>query len=164
MADVPLDIFLTELSRLLAQLGVTFFGVYLAFWMDKRNERNKDEQKRQNLLKDLQFELETIIDNLGKGNLHFPDLWDSAISSGQIRLLESEQVRKLSSVYHDVKGAEYEAKWVRQAKEDHDTADTRLKQKLYNRWHKYSYIQIDREKKSLEKIRELLQEKWWNKA
>ena len=155
---------LTELVKLLPQLAVTFFGVFLAFMLDRYIERRKKSQDRSNLLKDLCDELDGIKEKLtGEGHLHFPDIWDSAISSGQIRLLESDQVRKLASVYRDVRRIEYEAMRVRDLAEEYRLAKTKgqVESDLAYLWSRYSATQKDREKKLLEKIKELLKEKWW---
>lgn len=153
---------LEELLRLLPQLFVTFFGVFLAFMLDRGIEWYKKRRSKNDLLKDLHTELEESRDKAtGDANLHFPDIWKSAISSGQIRLLDSEQVRKLAKVYREIQAVEYEAKWVRQAKEDLLTGDNRLKSRLENRWKYYSQHQKTREKVLRKEIVELLKEKWW---
>jgi hypothetical protein len=150
---------------LLPQLLVTFFGVFLAFMFDRGVDWFKNRQKKRSLRHDLHNELKVIRDKLtGKGNLHFPDIWDSAISSGQIRLLESEQVRKLTSVYRDVKGIEYEAKRVRDMAEEVRiaTAKGKLSDDMAFLWSRYTSIQNDREGKLSKKIDKLLKEKWWD--
>jgi hypothetical protein len=155
---------LNELYKYLPQLAVTFAGVYIAFWMDKRKEAIKKEKDKQDLLADLKSELEEIHSRLtGKGQLLFPDIWQSAISSGQIRLLESEQVRKLSKVYREVQVIEDDAKWFRQAKEDMDTAITRSAEEMSEivlRWTKLSKFQVRKEKELRKEIEGLLEEDW----
>ena len=47
-----------------------------------------------------------------------PDIWDSAIASGKLYLLDPEQQTKLTNVYRIIKGTDYEAVRVRDAKED----------------------------------------------
>jgi hypothetical protein len=156
--------FWVGLIGLLPQLLVTFSGVFLAFMFDRGVDWYRNRQKKRSLRHDLHNELKVIRDKLtGKGNLHFPDIWDSAISSGQIRLLESEQVRKLTSVYRDVKGIEYEAKRVRDLAEEVRIATAKgvLTSDMAFLWNRYTSIQKDRETKLREKINELLEEKWW---
>jgi len=115
-----LENLLEDIVRLLPQLVVTFVGVFLAFILDRVIDWRKRRQDKKALLRDLRNELKVIGSRLnGKGYLHFPDIWDSAITSGQIRLLSSEQVIKLASVYRDVKGIEYEAKRVRDLAEEY---------------------------------------------
>ena len=85
-------------------------GVFLALNLDDFFKERTKEKERKRLLADLKSELEEISQKLtGRGNLLNPYIWDSAISSGQIRLLDSEQVRELSSIYRDIKSNEYEA-------------------------------------------------------
>lgn len=153
---------LKEFLELLPQLLVTFFGVFLAFMLDRGIEWAKNRRAKNDLLRDLHTELEESRDKAsGQANLHFPDIWKSAISSGQIRLLDSEQVRKLAKVYRGIQAAEYEAKWVRQAKEDLLTGEGHLKTRLERRWKFYSEGQVNRERILRQEIVEVLKEKWW---
>lgn len=73
-------------------------------------------------------------------------------------------MRKLASVYRDVKGAEYEAKRVRDTAEEYRLAKAkgRVPHDLEYLVSDYSSFQRGREKQLLEKIRELFKEKWWN--
>lgn len=134
------------------------------FLKDEILEQKK--QDRKDLLQDLFNELGVIKSNLtGKGKLHFPDIWESAISSGQIRLLESEHVRKLASIYHDVKGMEYEAIRCRDLAEEIRLAKAKGQDKhlddLTLLWSRFSAILRDREKRLLIKIDEILKEEMW---
>jgi len=153
---------LAELLKWVPQLIVTFLGVFLAFTLDRLIDWHKRKQNKSDLLRDLHDELEESRDKLtGKANLHFPDIWKSAISSGQIRLLTSEQVRKLARVYRGIQATEYDAKWVKQAREDYLTCDYSVRAKLEERWIQYSDLQRKRENELRERIKELLKEKWW---
>lgn len=158
--------FLEELFRLLPQLGVTFLGVFLAFSLDRAIDWYKRREDRKHLLRDLRNELMEIKGKLtGEGNLHFPDIWDSAVSSGQIRLLRSDQVMKLSSNYRDVKGIEYEAKRLRDLAEEYRLAQAKgqIPQDVGYLWGRYSTVQKSREAELLRRIEELLKEKWWGR-
>ena len=148
----------------LTEFSATMLGVLFAFNLNRHLESRKQEQVKNDLLCDICDELKESRDKLnGNSNLHFPDIWKSAISSGQVRLLSSEQVRKISSVYEQIQAIEYEAKWVKQTKEDFETCEPNLSNKLAMRHGKLAAIQIDHEKKLRIKIEELLKEKWWNK-
>ncbi|MDH5780895.1 MAG: hypothetical protein OEZ29_09920, partial [Candidatus Bathyarchaeota archaeon] len=83
-----------------------------------QNEYRKKEKL--SVLRTLRIEEieETRQKLVGMGYLLYPDIWDSAISSGQIRLLNSEQVTILAEVYRFIKGTAYEAKRVRDFVED----------------------------------------------
>ena len=149
--------------QFLAEFTAGFLGILIGFSIERYRESGKKNQDRKDLLRDLHDELEEIKGKLtGKAFMLYPDIWDSAISSGQIRLLNSEQVTKLAKVYRQIKGTEYEAQWVRRAGEDHRSCDTPLRDKLWRRWNTLSNIQRDREKKLRAEIDELLEEKWWN--
>ncbi len=154
------DLILSEILKLIP----VFVGVFLAFLLDRIIDWYRDRQRRKGLLRDLQSELEGIRDKLtGEGHLHFPDIWESAISSGQIRLLNSTQIRRLASVYREVKGLEYEATRVRDLAEKVRLSTTikRTSNGLKFMWSHYSAVQNANEKKLLEKINELLREEWW---
>jgi hypothetical protein len=152
-----------ELAKLLPQLIVTFLGVFFAFMLDRAIDWRKKNQDKKHLVLDLRNELERIKDELtGKGNLHFPDIWDSAISSGQIRLLQSELVLRLESIYRDVKGIEYEAKRVRDLAEVYrlTKAKGQVSGDLEYMWGRYTASLKSGEDDLRKKIEALLQEKW----
>lgn len=165
------------ISGLLSSLGyfidfVTKFlagvlGVLIGFLLGMSLDLMKTGQDRKRLLIDLRSELVRIKGELtGRGILLYPEVWDSAVSSGQIRLLESEQIAKLSGVYRFVKGTEYEAIRVRDSAEDYRKQEGNLNITAVNlrkRWADYSAIAISREKELSTKIEELLKEKWWDK-
>ena len=90
---------------------------------------------------DLRDELEDIRGKLPqKGNFLdiSPDIWESGIYSGQIRLLSSEQVNKLAKIYKLVKLVDYISK--------------RAVRTTY---------QISLEEEITTLIDTILQEKWW---
>jgi hypothetical protein len=68
------------------------------------------------MLRNLACELNRMKDNLtGDAYRLYPDIWDSAIASGKLYLLEPEQQTKLTNVYRIIKGTDYEAVRVRDA-------------------------------------------------
>ena len=155
--------FFAELLKLSPQLLVTFLGVFLAFSLDRAIDSYNRRQNRKDLLRDLRDELEEIKRKLrGKGNLHFPDIWKSAISSGQIRLLNSEQVTKLARVYRNIQGAEYEARRFRDIAEKYRAGGRSDKERLEEPLVKFSVVHKRRERKLRGKIEELLKENWWS--
>lgn len=155
--------FWVELAKLFPQLAVTFLGVFLAFSLDRAIDWGKRKQDRRDLLHDLREELEESKKKLtSQGILLYPDIWESAISSGQIRLLNSEQVTKLARVYRFIKGTDYEATRVRDVGEDYE--GKRLREDsiaLSERWRELSTILKQREAKLRNMIEEILKEKWW---
>ena len=152
-----------ELPKYLPQLGVTFLGVFLAFMLDRAIDWHKRKQTIKDLLRDLRDELEETKEKLhGKGLLLYPDVWDSAVSSGQIRLLNSDQVTKLARVYRYLKGTEYEAKRRRDAFEEYKTHAVGFESYQEDIMKSWNETQMRREKNLRKMIEELLGEKWWN--
>jgi len=68
----------------------------------------------------------------------------------------------LAKVYRKIQAIEYDAKWVKQAKEDLLTGHPNLRYRLKERWMKYTDFQETHEKDLRGEIVELLKEKWWN--
>jgi len=144
----------------LTEFLAALLGVYLAFTIDRYWESQKKKEDRKNLLDNLRAELERIDRKLGHANLLYPRVWQSAVSSGRLTLLfSSEELSKLTKVYNFVEGIEYEAKRLRDAKEDF----TRTRSpEMYQRWGRDSKIEIEKEKVLQGWIEKLLQdEKLW---
>jgi hypothetical protein len=168
-SKVPAPTFLLVYNQTVTlswELLATFLGVFAAFSLDRLIDWIKNFRSREDLKRDLRNELEEIRGKLtGRGLRLYPDIWDSAISSGQIRLLNSEQVRKLRNVYDLVKGTDYEAMRVRDAAIDFEKAkagqqkDTSLWEQ---RWAEYSQHGIQREKELRAMIENILKEDWLN--
>jgi len=174
-----LIIFIIFWSHYFYQIKIEFFygflsefvagglGVFLAFYLNRIIEKAKNKKLKKNLLQDLREELEEIKGKLtGQGHLLYPDIWRSAISSGQIRLLDSNQVNRLAKVYRKIQGLEYEAKRVRDAAEDLRRMGPLVSDKerrlLHQRWADYSQILNNLEKELYKMIEEVLKEEWWN--
>jgi len=94
----------------------------MGFAFDRKIERIKDNGVKRDflgLIHDELMEIKGKIPPQTKSVLMlYPDIWNSVISSGVIRLLSSEQVTRLSKVYKSIKGTQYEAEWVRRAVEE----------------------------------------------
>ena len=149
------------------ELLITFLGVFLAFTLDRAIDMYYNRRDRRDLLRDLHNELEETKGKLtGAASMLYPDIWDSAISSGQIRLLKSEQVTKLARVYRRIKGTQYEAMRLRDAAEDYrkmsKTPSPDASVQLHARWLDYSIAHKKREEETRKMIEEILNEKWWN--
>ena len=93
---------------------------------------------------------------VGMGYRLYPDIWDSAISSGQIRLLNSEQVTILAEVYRFIKGTAYEAKRVRDFVEDRRRATGTICGELTLSWKKMTISFQERKAQLREMIDGLL--------
>ena len=109
-----LSIFFNFITEFFAGL----FGVLIAFLI-QYNQKKRDEQiQRENLCRDLRDELQEIKRNMEKETLFFPDIWDSAIASGQLRLLNSDQTRVLTNVYRDVRRIEHDSLRITEIEEE----------------------------------------------
>ena len=154
--------------RFLTSFSAGILGVLLGFELNRKVDKQKDNRIKKDFLKLIYEELTKI-----KGQLHPPkeiyilytDIWDSMVSSGLIRLLDSDQVSKLSRLYKGIKGTSYEAEWVRRNYEELCTIpDTDFPKKLctqnnavLNRDRHY-----ERMKNLNQEIDNVLEEKWWN--
>ena len=152
------DLFFNFASEFLAVI----IGILLVFAVDRFWEAEKNKLQRKDLLANLYVELKRISSILTQGNLLYPMVWDSAVSSGELGLLTSEQVTKLANLYALIKGTEYEAKKVQDMKEDYKKAKgTPEAKRLEMHWSLSWKNQSDREKELRQKIDEILTEKWW---
>jgi hypothetical protein len=154
---------------LILELAITFFGVFLAFSLDRAIDWRKEKHTKKDLLKNLSCKLNEMMNNL-TGDIYrlYPDIWDSAVASGQIELLDSNQITKLANVYRFIKGTDYEAVRVRDAKEafkqneNQNTTNPLFTNHLYNNWANLSKVHFQRMEETKEKIGAILKEKWWN--
>jgi len=153
----------------LSELFAGVLGILIGFGLNRRIDAQKDERDKKDLLRDLRDELEEtkrkIFPQTESVLMLYPETWDSATSSGRIRVLNSEQVRKLSKVYRDIKGTQYEAEWVRRAVEEFNNVPETEKER--RKWLKKRYSdlwarQLERGKELSVEIEEILKEKWWS--
>jgi hypothetical protein len=144
-------------------------GILIGFALDRKIEQIKDNRVKRvflNLVHDELNEIKSAIYPQTKDVcLYSPDIWDSIISSGVIRLFNSEQVNKLSNVYKYAKGHLFEAEWVRRALEECNSVPKIEKEKkewlekrLAELWSRY----FERGEELNRRIEEILKEKWWN--
>lgn len=149
--------FLTEFSA--GMLGILFgFGIERNIELKRKTEDKKD------LIKDIKEELIVMKEKLS-GNVYllYPDIWDSAVSSGQIRLLGSKKVRELATIYRSIKGNNYEAQRVRDAKEELEKYKLSLDSKqisIRNRYVALKNIHDARERSLSDRIDRILQKDW----
>jgi hypothetical protein len=161
--------FWTDLLRLLPQFVATISGVFLAFSLDRAIDWINRRRDRKKLLRNLHTELvETKTKLFPKTQsvvLLYPDMWDSAISSGATSLLSSDQIVKLAKVYRYIKGTHYEAEWVRRAIEEFNNVPRAEKEK--KQWLRIRYEELwdrhfNRGKDLSNRIESILREKWWD--
>jgi hypothetical protein len=161
-----------KIFRLLPQLVVTFIGVFSAFLLDRLIDRRKRKQDKKTLFVNLFNELNFVKSKLIKNEpLPFPDIWESAISSGQLRLLSSTQVMLITHVYRWLKETVEEQERHKDLGERFEIQkDTRTvvskvfsKELVFN-YERYCTRQNGRRKQLLEDIERLLERKWWKQA
>ena len=87
-----------------------------------------------------------------------PDIWDSAIASRELDLLDPDQQTKLTNVYRIIKGTDYETIRVRDAKEafeiTHSNDSIRRNYSILDQRHK------ERMQKTMDAINGVLTEHW----
>ena len=104
------------------ELLVIFAGVFLAFMLDRLVDWTRDRKARHYLLGLIAFELNTVKKTMdGESAREYPylyhDAYDSAVASGKLNLLTSEQVIKIVGVYLKIRSSNYGAIRARIAKE-----------------------------------------------
>jgi hypothetical protein len=144
------------------ELVVTFSGVFLAFMLDRLIDWRKEQQAKKEMLKNLACELNELKKSLtGDAYKLYPDVWDSVVASGKLELLSSDQLTKLTNVYRIIKGTDYEAVRVRDAKEafmqnNHPSVMIHLQEN----WTRISSNHLKRMAETNALIDEVLKEPW----
>lgn len=104
------------------EVVATVLGVLLAFSMNAVYEENKKDDAKRTLLNDLHNELEyvktRIYPQTTTNYIIYPDIWDSAKSSGDLRLLDSKQLIELTKIYYYIKSTSYYAERLRDIDEE----------------------------------------------
>lgn len=140
------------------------------FLLDRWNDRRKRNRTKEDFLRLIRDELEEKERRLANpdacGNLLYPFMWDSLVSSGIVRLLTREQISQLKGVYKWTEGLDYEAKRLRDTSMDYEKARCRGVEleivNFRNRWIGYSDRTRRRERNLRARINELLQnERLW---
>jgi ribosomal protein L40E len=143
-------------------------GAMITFALGRLVEWNRKKSNRLCLLSNLREELKEIRmhakeGRIAQGRLLYPELWDSVVASGEIRLLDLEKTMKLARVYTYIKGTAYEAQRRRDRIEqlnlkgiDGKTEEGFLRS--------YDETLEKRQKILLASLESLLAEKWWEKV
>lgn len=144
-------------------------GIMAGFTLDRRREQTKDDRIKKDFLALMRNELTEIRGKIPPQTktplMLYPEVWDSFVSSGLMRLLSAEQVTKLSSVYRLIKGTQYEAEWVRRVVEEHSSVPEFEKQKKEFLLERYKFLQdsyVRHGTQLSEEIEKILAEKWWS--
>lgn len=141
-------------------------GIMAGFTLDRKREEIKDDRVKKDFLVLMRDELTEIKSKIPPQKkipvMLYPEVWDSFVASGLMRLLSAEQVTKLSSVYRFVKDFQYETEWLRQIEEEtstlSDLVDT--KQLLKERHKRLEEKYIRNGTRLSEEIDKIIEEKW----
>jgi hypothetical protein len=128
----------------------------------------KDAGNKKKLKENLKNELENCTELLtGQGNLLPIMMWNSTVTSGDVKLLSFNERNKLSRIYFEIDNHNYEAKRVRDSAVvaktgGYDvTLDGRPEAEAY--WHQLSKALIKEEGILKAKISGILKDDLWNK-
>ena len=154
---------------LLSQLLVTFLGVFLAFALNRYIEKQKRREDEKTLFIHLYNELNEIKGKLDKDKtLSFPEIWESVVSSGQMRILDPLQAILITRVYREIKQVEEIQENNRELVEQFEfqknkyTPDSiEYSKELTEKYYQYQKSQQERRKNLLINIEALLKKKWW---
>jgi len=142
-----------------------FFGVLAAFGLNRLWDWFKDRRNKKKLKQNLRNELVSCISQLkGKGMLLPTIMWDSTVTSGDVKLLTFDERTRLSSVYFEIGNHNYEAKRVRDSAVVAQTGprdvilDGMSAPQAY--WKQLSKALLENEEILKQRISELLNESW----
>lgn len=142
-------------------------GIMAGLSLDRVREQAKDNRDKKDFLVLMRNELTEIRKNIPPQRkvplMLYPEVWDSFVSSGLMRLLSAEQVTKLRSVYKFVKGTQYEAEWVRRRVEEHEGLPDTMKSEKEFLKRRCMFLQASYEghgKELTEEIDKILEEPW----
>jgi hypothetical protein len=140
------------------ELLVTFAGVFLAFMLDRLIDYRKEQRIKHVLLRNLGYELNRLKEALsGEAKRLDHDVYDSAIASGRLNFLASEQLMKITDVYTKIKNADIRAMSVIIAKETFDRSKSEHTQEGYSSLKNAYNITKQEASKSID---EILKEPW----
>jgi len=143
-----------------------FLGVLAAFGWGRLWDWIKDSRNKGKLKENLRNELEKCMNLLtGEGKLLPTMMWNSTVTSSDVKLLSFDERTNLSSVYFDIENHNYEAKTVRDSAVIAQTGsrDSTRGGKKASIWHweRLSKALIEDEKVLKQQISGLLKEPWW---
>ena len=155
-----------EYPSFLPGFVATGLGVLLAAILTLLQIRGREKWTHNKFLRDTYIELSNNSNLLdGHGNILNTDIWDSGISSGSILFIDSEELEKLSEVYHQIETNLYEAKICRQASMNYNSLPAGpSKDQARKIWNVLSNLLRKREPDLKKKIDNLLERDFWEKA
>ena len=125
-----------------------FIGMFFALTLNNVMDKIRMRDRRKKLLVDIHGELVSNSDRLvGRGYILKTTVWDSGVSANLIELLDSDDLAKLSTLYHYFATSVYEAKICRQVGEDFASlpSDSSERAVTKQRWEKLSTLLRERE-------------------
>jgi hypothetical protein len=151
----------------LVSFSAGILGIVAGFTLERRREQTKDDQTKKDFLNLMRNELTEIKGKIPPQTkiplMLYPEVWDSFVSSGLLRLLSAEQVTKLSSVYRFIKGFQYEAEWVRRVVEEYESIPDTMRAEKETSNRRYRLLQDAYERHGIQlsqAIEKILGEKW----
>jgi hypothetical protein len=146
-----------------------FLGVIGGLAAQRLYDWLKDEGNKKTLKESLKNELEKCIELLtGQGNLLPTMMWNSTVTSGDVKLLSFNDRTKLSQIYFNIENHNYEAKRVRDIavmvnKRGSGGSLDKLNIDAEAYWKKLSVILSQQERFLKEKIATTLKDPLWSK-
>jgi len=145
-----------------------FLGVIGGLAAQRLYDWIKDEGNKRKLKENLKNELEKCIELLtGQGNLLPIMMWNSTVTSGDVKLLSFDERNKLSRIYFEIANHNYEAKRVRDSAVEAKTGSRsvivggRTLAEAY--WDQMSKALIKEESILKAKVSVILKDDLWNK-
>jgi hypothetical protein len=146
---------------LVFELLVTFAGVFLAFMLDRLIDWRRDEKIKKVLLRNIAHELNRVKDDLtGEVKRLNHDVYDSAVASGRLNFLASEQLMKITDVYTKIKNAGIRAMSVIITKEAFNQSKSVHSQEEYSSAKNFDNAFNITKQEAIKSINEILKEPW----
>ena len=146
---------------LVFELLVTFAGVFLAFMLDRLIDWRRDEKIKKVLLRNMAHELIRVKEDLnGEVKRLNHDVYDSAVASGRLNFLASEQLMKITDVYTKIKNAGIRAMSVIITKEALDQSKSVSSQEEYSSLKNLDNAFNITKQEAIKSIDEMLKEPW----
>lgn len=144
-----------------------FLGVLGGLGSERLYDWIKDRETRSKLKQSIRNELETCMSLLtGKGNLLPTTMWNSTVTSGDVKVLSFDDRKHLSSMYFEIENHNYEAKRVRDSAVVAKTGSYKViaggRDIAEAHWRGLSELLYKEEQSLKKKISELLKNPLWN--
>ena len=145
----------------------SFLGILAAFGLRRWWGWRKDSQNRKKLKESLKNELEKCMSLLkGEGMLIPTKMWNSTVTSGDVKLLSFNERTQLSSIYFEIENHNYEAKRVRDSAIVARTGNRHIIENGMSQamahWVRLSKRLREEENFLKQRISKLLKEPWWD--